>query len=385
MGISGIGLRVNLIKILNAMVLKQVFLSLFYILFISMPLFSQNGELVKLGELKYLNFSKGLPENLASTRSAVIVSVSPDSDTYETRSKWIGLTEAIHKSFRKIGIDAIIYIHQDDLNAGPEVTNAYREIFDQRNVKNLIYITKIKKANTSTYSILVTPFQADGFMKNGQEAWQESSDELDHVVLMLGRQILRQDLERSNFLIPEHPEYLNDLSVFTGTRFENYPSRLQSLPMAVVAFEKASTENLSDPEVIQQIEAYNLQIDEYNNELAEIMKSYPYKYEIVQEKNEEVLYDRGFQYALMPMSSSAKSIKRILDYKTTPAETVIISTVVLQDSLKALKRMPADANVTKYYIKQTIVKDLHTGNVWDADVSWQKALKNFIFHLKAAF
>lgn len=366
--------------------MKQVFFSLIFIYSLITPAFSQRGELVKIGELQYVNLADKLSEDLTSTRSAVVISVSPDSGRYITRGKWTELAKATHKNFRKIGIDAILYVNQDDLNAGPEVKQAYQKIFTQRNVRNLIHVDENKKGYNSSYSLLVTPFHPEGFVENGQNAWQEGSAELDQVFLRLGRQILRQDMERSNFLIPEHPEYLTDIKIFQGTRLENFPSRLKSLPLAVVAFQKASTENISDAEVLKKIEKYNLQISRKNEELAEIMKGYPFKYEIVEESNEDALYQRGFQYALMPMSSSASSIKKILNFQTIRSETVYISSVMdATDSVKLLKRMPVQANVTKYYIKQTIVKDVHTGDVWDADVTWQKALTNFIFHLKAAF
>lgn len=363
----------------------QVLLSLLFLFLLNLSTYSQQAEVVRIGELRYVNLSNELPENLASTRSAVIVSVSPDSGRYETRAQWKELTSILHQNLAKVGIDAIVYVHQDDLNAGPEVTEAYRTIFQQRNIANLIYIHHEKTGYRSLYSLMITPFHVDGFMENGQDAWYQSSPDFDRLILRLGRQILRQEMEMGNFLILEHPEYLDDLVVFQGTRYENYPSRLRSLPLAVVAFQKASTENLSDPEVIRKIEAHNAQMDQYNLELREIMKTYPYKYEIVEETSEEKLYDRGFQYALMPMSSSARSIKKILNYPTSPSETVSISSVLTKDSLKALKRMPIDVNVTKYYIKQTIVKDLHTGDEWDADVTWQRALTNFIHHLQVAF
>lgn len=345
-------------------------------------LHAQNSKLVSLGGLKFLTIGNTLPETLTNTRSAVIISTS-SSYHRERRPAWKPFVEEVHKSFRKIGIDAIVYIHANDLNAGPEVTQAYLTILSERKVNNLIYIHHAPEGNA--ISMTITRFFHENFIEPGQLAWAERHEDWDRLALRLGRQVLRQELVRSNFLIPEGPEYLDDLVIYDGTRLENFPSRMKSLPIAVVPFSPASQENIQEPEVIRQIQLYNDSIQALNRELVEILKLYPYEYELVKETDMKSLYDAGFQYVLFPIGTSAKTVKNILDYQTNSTETAYISVTYNSEGKRELKQFPVNALVWKYYIRQTIVRDLHTGEVWDADATWQAALTNFIFNIKATF
>ena len=359
--------------------ISRHFLFLFLIL-VSFGSFAQ-VEVINIGGVSYVSYSDQLPENLTSERSIVVLSLpTKTKDGFEVRDDWKTFAEKVHKTLRKIGIDAIAYVYEDDLSAGPEVTNAYLKLFQTRQVKNLIYLKSSGKYPKQDYKLIATKYDENHFIENGQPAWKANHRELDQLLVILGRQVLRQNIERSNFLIPEEPDFVGDLQVFAGNRLDNYPSRLYSQKLAVIAFQKVETDT---PNEI--IEAYNMTVDLKNNILAEIMKSYPYKYDIVQETNEDKLYDDGYQFALIPLSSTGQSIKALLEFPTNRSETHYITEAVGVDGKIILKKIPVNANVTKYYIKQTIVKDVHTGDNWDADVSWEKSLENFLAHLNAAF
>lgn len=359
------------------------------ILFISFFLIQQaytQPEMVNVGGASIINISNQLPENLTSERSVVILDIPTQmKDGFVIRGDWKKLAANAHKTFRKIGVDPIAYVYLDDLNAGPEVNSAYLSLFQKRNVKNLIIINQVGQFPEETYTMVITGFSAENYIKNGQNGWKESDPELNQVMVRLGRQVLRQKIERSNLLIPELPEYLQDLVIFEGTRLENYPSRLKSLKLAVVAFQKVPADNVEDAELASKIAAYNQQVEEKNKRLDAIMAAYPFKYDIVTETNEDALYKAGYQYALMPLSSTGHSVKKVLNYPTTTTETHYMTNTFDVQSRPALKRIPISANVTKYYIKQTIVKDIHPGKVWDADVSWEQGLENFIYNLNQTF
>ena len=345
-------------------------------------------EILDIGGPKFLNLTDQVPENLTSQRSLIIVSV-PEVEVgeFNLRGDWKTLALKSHKFFRQIGVDPIGYVYLDDLNAGPEVRNSFLSLIRSRRVKNIISVSQTGSLPNEEYSIVVTPYSdnEDSYINSGQQAWKESHQELERVMVRLGRQILRQQIERSNFLIPEGPEYLSDLAVFNGTRYENYPSRLQSLKLAVVAFQKLEpTEDMTE-DVVAQINYYNSKVDKKNALLMEIMKNYPFKYDLVQVSDADELYRAGYQYALMPLRSTGSAIKRILNYQSTPNETHQMSTTYKVNGEVTLKKIPAVANVTKYYIKQTIVKDVHVGDVWDAESSWDQALYNFVFNLRKSF
>lgn len=140
-----------------------------------------------------------------------------------------------------------------------------------------------------------------------------------------------------------------------------------------------------DQQLLDQISQYNTEVARKNERIKEIMKAYPFKYDLVQETDESKLYDSGYQYALMSVSSTGRSVKRILNYPSSKSETHYVSATISNEGETALKRIPVQANITKYYIKQTIVKDVHTGKVWDADAPWEEALRNYILNLRKAF
>lgn len=333
---------------------------------------------LEVGSPKYIAIREELPKTLTNERSLVIISVPTEkTGMYDQRGNWKKLAREVHGYFRQIGIDAIAYFYIDDLNAGPEVKSVYLSLFEKRNVKNIISV----KLDDSGYEIIVTAFDAKDYLKNGQPGWHTTSPDLETGMVRLGRQILRQEMEQSNYLIPEQPEYVQDLKIIKGTRYENFPSRLQSQKLAVVTFPKVPTDHISDPELLRNVEAYNTQVDQKNALLEQIMENYPFKYEMVTYTDEEQLYKGGYQYALIPLSSSAQTLHNLLDY---PKEKGV-KHYVSHGMDNAMNHMPVHANATKYYIKQTIVKDVHTGDEWDADVTWDLALRNFIYNLRVAF
>ena len=59
--------------------------------------------------------------------------------------------------------------------------------------------------------------------------------------------------------------------------------------------------------------------------------------------------------------------------------TVNYPNVVLQ-----LKTIPAATSVFKFYIKNIDEDVFYLGRKWDADVTWQEALKNYVDGYRAA-
>ncbi len=346
-------------------------------------LFAQSTEVVQLGSPYAVKRSDLLPDNLTSERSLVIISTPRVMiDNVPCIDKWKEIVLSVHPTLRQIGVDPIAYIHITDLMSGAEITAKYHSLLALRRVENILIFTKTNNDEATTYQLTVTSYTGNGtFIKQGQNVWVESYPELSRLMLRMGRQVLRQKLVRSNFLVPESPEYLEDLPIFNGTKYENYPSRLLNQKLAVVPFSKVETKDIKDEAALDIINQYNSQIDASNMRLVEIMNDYPYKYEIVNKIKMEDLYQAGYQYVLMSITSSGESAKRMLNYSTISKETHHMSSTFNSEGVAHLKRIPASGLVTKYYIKQTIVNDLHTGIAWDADLAWEAALKNFLGNL----
>jgi hypothetical protein len=297
--------------------------------------------------------SAQVPINLTSTRSAMIISVPDDTEKgFAVRGDWKKIAREAHDSFRKIGIDGVLYIYKDDLTAGPEITKAYNEVLIKRLVSNMISLEITGTDYNLEYVLNIYPVK-DAIELN-QSAYRVSSKSLNELMLVLGRQVLRQETPRTNFLITDQPEFLDDLVLYSGTRYVNVPSRIRSLGIAVIKFDSiAIPDNLSEIDRNTLI-TKNLEISQANLELDQIMKKYPFKYELVNFTNVESLYQKGYQYALMPIISSGHTIKKMLNYKSNSSETVFISEFSKKGEKATLKKIPANGNMTKYYIKQTI-------------------------------
>ncbi|MFY0605479.1 MAG: hypothetical protein JXR10_02120 [Cyclobacteriaceae bacterium] len=351
-------------------------------LFLCLNAFSQKSEVIYLGGPRSIIVSDQLPENITSERSLIVIDTeSEQKGGFETRGEWKTFSQTLHKSIRRIGLDPIAYIHASDLFSGPEAKDTYRSLLELRQVKNIIHVRRETITQLPQYTLTIFSFSPTRIVQDGAKAYTDTNNDLGDLLLKMGRQVLRQELVRSNFLIPESPEYLEDLPLFTGQKFENYPSRLRSQKLAVVAFPKTPTEDIEDESVLDKINEYNQEVDRKNQTLNSLMSKYPYKFELTTETNIEALYNAGFQYVLMPLSSSSESVKQMLNYPTIRSETHHMTNTFNVENQVELQKIPVDSYVTKYYIKQTIVKDIHTGKFWDAGVTWEKGLENFIFNL----
>ena len=324
----------------------------------------------------------GLPEDLTSTRSAVIIKIDNLEKEYQIRNHWESYAEKVHSSIIKMSIDPICYIYYDDWNSSPMIKDAFTTEMIDRGVENIVLASRTKVGLEDFNKLQIFKFnQSTSLIGENATVWTGESPSLEKIMLRLGRQILSQGLERKNFLIPEKPYLLKDLPVFNGIQLSNYPGQLRRATLGVVAPSKITTPVNSTEKLESAIENYNAGIEAEIIEMKLILSNYPYKYELIEYGEDEELYKKGYQFVLMNICSTGKSIRNFLNYRTIN-ETDYISIIPKDSGDVTLKTIPVNANVCKYFIKQTIAHDVHVGKQWDSDISWQSALRNFIIHLK---
>lgn len=323
-----------------------------------------------------------LPKNLTSTRSIVLVSV-PNStlSSKPIRGDWKKVALQTHKGFRKIGIDGIYYLGEEDFHSGAEITATITSLLSARRVQNVLYVTETGVGYDKTYTLKICTFDPNFFYKNAP-GYEITAPSLDELLIRLGRLVLREQLERTNFLIADQPEFLEDFPFFNGSRYENYPSRLKSVKLAVVRFSPIAANPDWDELTRNEIAEHNLLIEEKNQRLAEIMKTYPYPHELVDYASIENLNRAGYQYVLFPLQNSGRNIRQLLDYKLKAGETNYVSAVSTSSGVQ-LETYPSASILVKYYLRQTMVGDIHVGSRWDAAPSWEEALRNFIQNLSS--
>ncbi len=291
-----------------------------------------------------------VPEKIVSGRSFVLIS-------HTLTEKEI---EKLHTGLIKTGIDAIGYCEADKLFAGTDVTLAFTRYFQAREVTTLIFALK----NNTGYELIIAPLE---IAENGngpiliipKAVWKTQHAVLDEALLTLYRTALA-GRKKQNLLISEIPETDLPIQVITGTRRELFA---YDLKVDALAVQKFGDEKL-------------------DKELDEMMKTYPFKYQLVDPKIPEAELRRlGFLYILRHIHTRGRAAKQLLGYNVSKGEGALVS-VTYPNGLEQIKTIAADAEIYKFYVRQIEFSHVFLGPKWDADTTWQQALKNFVKGLR---
>ena len=294
-----------------------------------------------LGQLKQ---GTGLPEKLLSTRTAVF-------NSYTLTGKEL---EAVQKSFQRSGIDAVAYFETDYLFANADVRSALADYLNKREITNLIFLQK----KETGYSAYIAEFNTKStIVEKNQYAWIGEDKVLSELLLKIYR-TSASTLKKQNLLVIDIPETGITVNPIAGRRNDFFAIDLKVDPIAVpkTGDEKA------------------------DKELEELFLTYPFKYKLTEPGlTEKELRKQGYYYVLCFMHGRGKVSKTLLGYDMTKAESGLVS-VTYPDGQQVLKTYDANELTYKFYIKHIDSQNVFLGTKWDADLTWQEALKN---HLKA--
>jgi hypothetical protein len=107
--------------------------------------------------------------------------------------------------------------------------------------------------------------------------------------------------------------------------------------------------------------------------------NYPLKYKITEPGiSEQELRKKGSMYVLCYVYSRGSVAKKLLGYDNSKSETALVSMMYPDNGQPQLKNIPAEAFVYKFYIKHIDSGNVFLGTKWDADTTWDQALKNQI-------
>lgn len=327
----------------------------------------------------FVDYRKSLkvPEGMTSERTAVLFSVPKVTESYDLAGNAEKMITEAHRAFVTMGIDAVFYLDQHDYLASSQSTEVYRKLFEQRRIKNVAFLTQ----TSDGFELIIAPISQSIFLlQNGQEAFYLKEGELYSLMLKLGKEIRRADQPTTNFLIPEKPAYLDGISIVEKSLLKNYPGVLRRSTLAVERFSPFPVPKDADSSAIRRIQSYNLSVERKNEQLAQIMESYPFQYEMIDPMSDDDLIRNRHQYVLRSLSGKAISIRKMLDYEVLEGETKFASIIPSGKDDPKTKLFRKEALVHKFYIKQNISKNVHVGE-WDADSSWQQALQNLIGNL----
>lgn len=282
-----------------------------------------------------------------------------------------------------MGIDAVAYFVDWDFFANPMVTDRYLRMMSQREIQSVLFLTK-KKDKFQISILEYNPGQNLVFAN--KTAWKSSIGSIHDVFLALGLNLSKvvTPSDRTNFLVPENAQVYQYIPLSEGIILYTYPSQLKRVKLAVERFEKVEIPNGCSNQVRSKLEAYNSEIDIKNNSLLnQLTHEYPYEFELVPVREDNEHYRNGFQYVLRFITTTGFSSKRLLKMTIDENETDYISVKPGNGNGGTdLLTIPVEAIVSKFYVKQTVAKDIYVGKHWDADYTWKESLTNFIFNLK---
>ena len=366
---------------------KQGILLLIMVL-LSQICVGQNAlEVHNLEKYRDLEFVDRVPKYLLTRKSVVFISYPNEDKNPPLRGDWKSYAEEIHTAFRRIGIDAVGYYHMDDIVSGTDPGIAFAAELKKRQVQYVIIIEKLPSNPTDSISdlhrLVITAFdKKDTFISSGKKALEMEFPGLPNLLKQLSFEVVRAELEHTNFLISDKPEFFTDVQIIRGKRFPSYARDLKVEKLIVPRFPKLDSITTSfDPQKAANVKQYNRQVDQWNAELEEIMETYPLDYELTDFQKERDIYKMGYQFALCRLNTTGKTIRQLLNYDIDNSETDYIS---IKAGLggATIKSIPVDAPVFKYYVKHVNTKDTYVSGNWDADLTWQDALRNWIFNMK---
>ena len=298
--------------------------------------------------IEQLNLQGGLPEKLLSTRAAGFYDYMLSASELEE----------VQLAFQKTGIDAIIYFELDKPFASKDVSKAFNDYLSKREIENLVFIEK----NDDGYRITVTVFTGkEDIMAPGQVAWSTSNRLLTEALKTLGRAAASSQ-KKQNLLINDAPETDAVINPILGKRNEFYATDLTVDQLAIP---------MTGDETI-------------DGELEQILKdNYPLKFKMTDAGiGEKELRRQGFLYVMGFVHTRGSVARELLGKKIKKTESAFLS-VTYPDGQQQLKNIPSNTPVFKFYFKHIDSGNIFLGTKWDADISWQQALLNYIRGMRA--
>ncbi len=324
-------------------------LTAIFILFILSKSIAQISDDEKMF-LDRLKPTESLPEKLLNTRTAVFYSfIMPDKEL-----------EKIQLSFQKTGIDAIMYFETDELLAGRDVKVAFTAYLNKRDVSNLVFLQKGDKG----YKMFITTFNTkSSLVEENQYAWIGEHTSLDELLLNLYR-AAGGGMKRQNMLINDYPETNISINAIQGRRAEFF-----AIDMKVDELAIPKTGN-----------------DVMDKVLETTFSTYPFKYKLTEPgTSEQELRKKGSLYVLCYVHTRCSVAKKLLGYDTSKPESTVASVIFADDGQTQIKNIAPETFVYKFYFKHIDSGNVFFGTKWDADPSWEQALKNQYKGFKAEF
>lgn len=319
-------------------------LTIFFSLLVSASV-AQSVEEANL--ISTLNYGLSLPQGILSQRSVVL---------YEYTFTQAELKE-VQKYFQQAGIDAVAYFDIDYVLSGADPSRIYSNYFNKRVIKHLIILQKIG----SLYQGIITEYNGTKtFADKEHVAWKQSNASLVELLRTIYRFAVSSE-KKSNFLISDLPETSITMNFYLGKRDEKFSMDIRSFKVAIPRFGN----EVDDEQLKRWLE-----------------ENYPMKYDLVDPALKESELDaKGYRFVLRFVHTRGDVARDILGYDVSQTASSL-STNYYEDNEAKIKTIRAKKMIYKFYFKNNEYGNIFLGPHWDADETWQDALRNHILSLK---
>lgn len=341
------------------------------LVYISSPLIAQ--DILLTNSPVYLNVSFEIPEDLLSTKTAVIVEVGSSG------LNWKEISNYTQIQLRRTGIDAVAYFHWKTVFSGFEPQQEISEFLKTRQVTNIILVraTKVKA------EVWLTKFNNSwSVISSGQNAWYFSDSTVSKALLPLYQKAALEQ-ERKNLLISDVPEYYEGLIFHKRKISKAYPPDVRGFKTGIALIPSTSKPEEINVNLQRVFETYQDAIMARNDELKNVItEKYPFKYEFYDFglTMEELRTTKGCNFFLGYVYGRANDVTQMFKLSSGDSKEIITNAVLSEKPI--IRSIPADRMVFKFYFRNTVTGEIFIGSVWDADVAINDALRNFIFYMK---
>ncbi|MFC3879904.1 NTPase [Algoriphagus namhaensis] len=307
------------------------------------------------------NAQGALPESFFDGKAVVLVSVDPAAEPALT---WRQVADSLHSSFVEAGADPVAYYELETIALSEDRQATYAKAFEQRQVKNILFITRSKAG----YAVHMSPFSGDGKIIPTAALYGLESDNIDELRSRLSA--IGESVRTKNLLVidvPEFGEVLDAAASVSLKYLQEYPLNLEVFKTGVPISGSSATESLisyfrfdlfgkSPEDVLREQSAQKATLES----ILESNYQYDYVWLTEAKTNQELIADR-IQFVLSKVEGRESDMMASMGLEPTPGSE---------------RRV-----VVKYYIKLLVRDELYIGTTWDADSDWRKALENFLKNL----
>ncbi|HTH57113.1 MAG TPA: hypothetical protein VL728_13780 [Cyclobacteriaceae bacterium] len=289
-----------------------------------------------------LNFGSSLPSGILSQRSMVLYELSFTKQELQETQKY----------FQQAGIDAVAYLDVDYVLSGIDPARAYSASFASRSIKFLILLQKVKEQ----YQIVFTELNGTrNFVDKEHVSWKLGHTSLRELLRTVYRFAVSSE-RKNNLMINDVPEDGTAMNFYRGKRDERFSPDVRQYKIAIPRFG-----NEADDKVLEEIVKDNLK-----------------KFDMVDpDLSDAELEGKGYRLVLRFVHTRGDAARDILGYDLTQTASSL-STSYFIDGEQRVKTIRAKQMIYKFYLKNTEYGNIFLGSKWDADETWQDALKNHL-------